>query len=323
MTMTIPHAISRSHGRAAVEWPTAMLACVIFGSFGLLTWFHAALPGWLLVLCGGWTVAWYTSFQHEVIHGHPTRWRRINEALGLLPLALWVPYARYRETHLAHHRDHTLTDPFDDPESWYVDTGRWQAAPRWLKTLLQLNTTAAGRLTLGPLLTVALFLRAEIRDLRADVPGRRRIWLHHTGLAGVVLLWVVGVCGMPLWLYLVAFVYPGSALILLRSLAEHRAETEPGHRTAIVEGAPVLGLLFLFNNLHAVHHTRPRLPWYRIPAAYRRERESWIAGNGGLLYRGYGDVLRRYLLTPHHHPVHPFRDPAIQPSPRVAVSGSA
>ena len=29
-------------------------------------------------------------------------------------------------------------------------------------------------------------------------------------------------------------------------------------RTAIVENAPVLGVLFLFNNLHAAHHAEPQ-----------------------------------------------------------------
>ena len=68
----------------------------------------------------------------------------------------------------------------------------------------------------------------------------------------------------------------------------------------------MLGLLFLHNNLHVVHHNRPGLPWYEIPAAYRRDRDRFIADNDNLVYRGYREVAGRHLLTPHHQPVHPM-----------------
>ena len=57
-----------------------------------------------------------------------------------------------------------------------------------------------------------------------------------------------------------------------------------------------MGLLFLHNNLHVVHHLRPALAWYRIPAFYRSRRERLVRLNGGLLYNGYLDVARRFLL---------------------------
>jgi fatty acid desaturase len=68
----------------------------------------------------------------------------------------------------------------------------------------------------------------------------------------------------------------------------------------------VLGLLLLHNNLHVVHHTRPNLPWYEIPAAYRRDRDRFIADNNNLVYRGYREVAGWHRLTAHHQPVHPM-----------------
>ena len=38
------------------------------------------------------SVAWHMSLQHEIIHNHPTRSRRVNRALGAWPLALWLPF---------------------------------------------------------------------------------------------------------------------------------------------------------------------------------------------------------------------------------------
>ncbi len=85
----------------------------------MLTLFWAAIPIWLLVPLAAWLIAWQGSLQHEVMHGHPTRNRRINDAIGWPPLSLWLPYPIYRVSHLRHHRDEYLTDPIEDPESTY------------------------------------------------------------------------------------------------------------------------------------------------------------------------------------------------------------
>ena len=53
---------------------------------------------------------------------------------------------------------------------------------------------------------------------------------------------------------------------------------------------------------------RAGLPWYQIPAFYRLNRAALIDRNGGLVYRSYFDVARRYLLTPHDGLVHPDWD---------------
>lgn len=46
---------------------------------------------------------------HELVHGHPTRDRRLNRLLGYAPLAVWFPYTLYMESHLRHHNDDHLT----------------------------------------------------------------------------------------------------------------------------------------------------------------------------------------------------------------------
>ena len=164
-------------------------------------------------------------------------------------------------------------------------------------------------------------ISAQIRELEAQEivlvwQGNRlhrRIWLKHMLAVAVVLAWVCGVCGMSFWLYLLAFVYPGTALMLVRSFAEHRAVENMPERIAIVENAPLMGLLYLNNNLHAVHHDVPNMSWYKIPGYYRQHRAQVLAANGGLVYNGYLDVARRYGLTPHDQPVHPLgRIPARQ-----------
>ncbi|EWY35822.1 fatty acid desaturase [Skermanella stibiiresistens SB22] len=288
------------------EGPTWILAAAILGGWCLLTWWHARLSWWQVLPLGAWLIAWQMSLQHELIHGHPTRNPRINAALGFPPLGLWLPFARYRESHLAHHAGDGLTDPRRDPESFYVTSEAWSGMGPVRRALIQANNTFVGRVLIGPALSIVGFITAEAGALARGEWDAWRIWIPHAIGVAAVLAWTWGVCGIPPWSYLALYVYPGLSLTLIRSFAEHRAEAEVSHRTAIVENAPVLGLLFLNNNLHVVHHQRPGLPWYEIPAAYRRDRARLIAENENLVYRGYGDVARRHLLTTHHRPVHPL-----------------
>lgn len=290
---------------ARVEWQTVALAVVIYGGFLALTWFWQSLPIVLVIGLGGWLIAWHGSLQHEVIHGHPTRNQRINDAIGWPPLSLWLPYAIYLEGHLVHHRDEHLTDPIEDPESSYFTRAAWEGMGKVGRKLADWNTTLLGRLTLGPLVMILSFLAQELVLIVRGDRERARIWLSHGAGVAVVLAWVVAVCGMPLWLYLFGFVYAGAALTRLRSYAEHRYAGHHEERTAIVEDTPLFGLLFLYNNLHVLHHQRPGIPWYQIPALYRRHRRALLAINGGLVYRGYRDVARRFLLKPHDDPRHP------------------
>jgi len=259
-----------------------------------------------LLPLGAWFTAWQASLQHEIIHGHPTRSRRVNRLIGCWPLLLWLPFEVYRMSHLVHHRDERLTDPLDDPESHYWTPEQWAEVGFVRRRIIRANATLLGRVTIGPAWSMGRYLAREAVALIRGDRLRRRIWAEHAVLVALVVAWLVLVCDMNLWIYFVAFVYPGTALMLVRSFAEHRAESDIDERTAIVENAPVLGLLFLYNNLHAVHHERPGLPWYRIPGWYRAHRDRLVAENGGLVYDGYLDVARRFLISAHDDPVHPF-----------------
>jgi len=284
-----------------IEWPTLAVAAIIYGGWALATYFHARIPPVLLFAVGGWLVAWHNSLQHEVIHGHPTPWHRLNRLLAAPPLSLWLPFEAYRRSHLAHHATEHLTDPRHDPESRYAEDGAGRALA-FDRVARRLQSTMIGRLTLGPVFEATRFLVLESRRLLQGDNGGLRLWTVHLILVGLIWFWLHTVCRMSLADYLLFFIYPGAALSLIRSFAEHRADAHPAHRVAVVEDAPLLGLLFLNNNLHAAHHDRPGVAWYRLPAFYRRNRERLLRANGGLVYAGYADVFRRYLFQPHDRP---------------------
>ncbi len=292
-----------------IEAPTMILAFTIYGGWVALTYWWHALPPWVVLPLGAWLCAWHMSLQHELIHGHPTGNARVNGALAWPPLNLWLPFALYREQHLRHHRDAHLTDPLEDPESTYMSPEAWAASSGLRRWMHSVCNSFAGRLLLGPAFTITGFWVRQARLLPGRAPWG--VWLGHLAGVCLVLGWVCGVCRVPLWEYALCFVYPGTALTLVRSLAEHRAADRPEDRTAVVEGAGLLGLLFLNNNLHVLHHERPWVAWYALPAEWRESRARLLEGRFGPVYQGYRDVAARYAWRPQHPGPHPLRRPGL------------
>ena len=292
-----------------VDFITLGVAFAVYGAFVALTLFFNNLPLWLAAPLGSLLLAWHSSFQHETIHGHPTSSRRVNRLLGGIPLALWIPYRVYRETHLRHHRHEGryLTEVGRDPESFFLRPGTLASAGRIRRLIHQANCTLAGRFILGPAVAIVTFWLGEARQARAGDNRRILIWSLHFVWVAAVLAWVVGVCHISLLVYVALVVYPSVSVTQLRSFAEHRADPSPRRRTRVVESNALWSLIFLNNNLHIAHHAQPKLPWHRLPAAWRRMRSA--VGDPDLVLRGgYTEVVRNHLLQPLITPEHPGRN---------------
>jgi fatty acid desaturase len=288
-----------------VEWPTFVVLGFCYAAWLLATWFHGWLWPVVFVLIAAPLVTLHSSLQHEALHGHPTRSAALNELLVFPPLGMLFPYRRFKALHLRHHSDAALTDPYDDPESFYYALADWGRLPGWMQRVLDFNNTFLGRFTIGP---AVMFVGFAARDMQLMQAGDRKVmaaWAFHAlGIVGV-LIWIYGVCNIHPALYLLV-AYLGLAILNLRTFAEHQAHESPGGRTVIVEASPVFGLLFLNNNLHYVHHEHPRVAWYDLPALYRSRRAEFLAANESYAFPGYFDMIRRYLFrakTPVPHPI--------------------
>ncbi|MGD9913025.1 MAG: fatty acid desaturase [Rhizobiaceae bacterium] len=288
----------------AIEWPTVGLALgchIAWLVLGLLVWPTYPI---IALISLGIVLALQSSLMHEVLHGHPTRNARINEAFVFLPLGLTWPFRRFKALHLRHHADERLTDPFDDPESYY--RALWQHAqlPPLLQTLLNVNNTMVGRIVLGPWLsTVGFFIGDAKLMLRGDRHIQKAWLLHAAGLAIVLPVIVYGF-GIPLWLYALVSVWIGQSIISVRTFAEHQWSERPEGRTVIVERSP-LSLLFLNNNLHFVHHKQPTVAWYRLPKLFRDRRADWLGMNHGYVFPNYFSLLKHYAFKAKEPVVHP------------------
>lgn len=289
----------------AVEWPTLLICLLCYGGFAVSTAGSdvIGLPLACLILTLSLTL--YSSFHHEVSHGHPFRSPRLNLVLVFPALGWMIPYPRFRDTHLAHHHDPSLTDPYDDPETNFVDPAVWNRWSRPRKRLYLWNNTLLGRMVLGPLITLVVFYKSDFEAVAKGDRGVMQAYLFHAfGLLPVVL-WLLWFGTIPLWLYAPA-VYLSLSILKIRTFLEHRAHEKARCRSVIIEDRGLLSFLFLKNNLHAVHHANPQVPWYQLQARYDAKRQAHQERNGGYVYRSYRQIILEYLLrakdpVPHNH----------------------
>jgi fatty acid desaturase len=291
------------------EGPTWLVLIATFTCWGGLVVFHESIPWYVLMVLGGLVTALHASLIHESVHclrrapglKRVPGW--VRATLFFVPVGFWYPYFMYVRSHTIHHRDADLTDPDCDPESYYYGEQEWQRLGPVMKSIMVANQTFAGRMILGPFIVLVRLVAQEFRSAMIDKTNIVYTWALH--LAGLAVLFgiVSGWAGMPWWQYILFFAYPGMVFSLIRSFIEHRSGDEPGHRTAIVESGWFFALLFLNNNLHVVHHRSPAMKWYEIPAYYRQHRQQIAEDNKGFVFRGYGEVIRRYLFKPTFIPV--------------------
>ncbi len=288
-----------------IDWPTLILACGIYFSFFIVTLAYRHAPWWIICPAGALVVALHGSLQHEGTHGYPTRWRWLNSTIVGWSLWLWLPYLSYRSAHLQHHIDENLTDPTIDPESNYLTPAQWVAMSPLHRLVRQAMRPLLGRMLIGPVYYAFMGLRELLHAvLRGNVPVLRA-WLWHLPAVALVLYWVVVVCNIPLWVYVFGMAYPGTSLALVRSFAEHRAHPSVQGRTIICEAGRFWSLLFLYNNLHVVHHEEPGLAWHKRSARYQERKPEIAARADHYVMPGYRRLFARYAFSAKEPILHP------------------
>lgn len=286
------------------DWPTLVLLLLCYGVWGCALFWLTSISLWLAIPTASLAITLHASLQHEVIHGHPFRDPRLNAALVFPALNLAIPYLRFRDTHLEHHRDAMLTDPYDDPETNYIDPVIWERLPAWKRMVLRFNNTLLGRLLIGPVIAQIAFVKTDVALISKDQPSVLSGWLLHIP-AACLILGLVWFSPMPLWAYICA-AYCALSILKLRTFLEHQAHHSARGRTVVIEDRGLFALLFLNNNFHVVHHMHPKVAWYRLPALYFANRDKYLRRNRGYVYRNYRQIIHHYLLTakdPVQHPL--------------------
>ncbi|WP_282061091.1 fatty acid desaturase [Roseobacter litoralis] len=278
-----------------VQWQTLLVCLCCYGGVTGSTFYADVLGLGLSGVVLTVALTLYSSFNHEVLHGHPFRSTAANTALVFPAMGLLIPYLRFKTTHLAHHHDPSLTDPYDDPETNYTDPAVWNTWSKARQKLYKWNNTLLGRMSVGPVIGLITFYKHDAQQIKN---GNREILVaylfHFAGLVPVVL-WLIWMSEMPFWLYATA-VYFSHAILKIRTFLEHQAHEKARCRSVIIEDRGPLSVLFLKNNLHAVHHAYPTLPWYRLQGFYDKRRDVVLTRNGGYVYGSYAQVASLFLL---------------------------
>jgi fatty acid desaturase len=236
------------------------------------------------------------------LHGHPFKNQFINDAIGGIPVTLWIPYLAFKKDHHEHHLS-DLTNPALDNESYYVSQEQWDKAGRIRRAAWTANRTILFRMFVWTIVsTITYVLSVLKRAVRGEKGDRLAVALHVVGLVFVVYL--VSLSSMPLWQFALGTTYGGRILNAIRPFPEHKYQSGVETRTAMIMAGRFMSLLMLNNNLHVAHHDEPGVPWYRYDTLMQRVNAVQRARDAGVLYEGgYAEVFRRFSFTPVDSPV--------------------
>ncbi len=286
----------------AGEWKTLGVIVAVYGLTVLTVVRYDVLTPWLAIPMLAVLGAWHLSMQHELLHGHPFRNQFINDAIGIIPVTLWIPYLAFKKDHHEHHKS-DLTNPELDNESYYVSQQQWDNAGPIRRAAWTANRTILFRMFVWTIVStisyVTLVLKRAARNEQGD---RLAVVLHVIGVVAVVYL--VSLSSMPLWQFALGTVYGGRILNAIRPFPEHKYQNGVETKTAMIMAGPFMSLLMLNNNLHIAHHDDPKIPWYRVNELSKRVNAVERAREAGVLYEGgYAEVFRKFSFTPVDSPV--------------------
>jgi len=288
--------------RERAEWRTLLVVVAVYGLTVLTVVRYEVLTPWLAIPMLAVLGAWHLSMQHEVLHGHPFKNQFFNDAIGGIPVTLWIPYLAFKKDHHEHHLS-DLTNPALDNESYYVSQEQWDKAGRIRRAAWTANRTILFRIFVWTIVSTMTYVLSVLkRAARNEKSDRLAVVLHVVGVVFVVYL--VLLSNMPLWQFALGTVYGGRILNAIRPFPEHKYQSGVETRTAMIMAGPFMSLLMLNNNLHVAHHDEPGVPWYGYHKLMNRVNAVERARDAGLLYEGgYAEVFRKFSFKPVDSPV--------------------
>jgi fatty acid desaturase len=216
---------------------------------------------------------------HDGVHCLVARSRRVNDFIvnSFVGVPVLLPIHLYRALHLSHHR-HLGADC--DPERVLLYRGQpWTFRPLAAGALLR--QLAGDALAWNGVVMTVRYLRETSGGKSLRLPRTRpypELTLQFVVFAGVVagsvVLWPVTTLRVAL-LWFVPYITVTQLLQKIRSFAEHAtADADPTLSCSWSPGLVGRLTIWPYNiNYHREHHSRPKVPWDRLPAAFPSARQ--------------------------------------------------
>jgi beta-carotene hydroxylase len=258
-TLKLEAEVARRH-TPAFAWPTLVFAVFLFAAFVTVTWMGAAhiLPLWLAALMNAVILyAIYTPLHdasHNAIVPRRKGWMWVNTAVGMLSAApIFMFHHHHKKSHIQHH---VLASTDEDPDQ-YGFVGFWRAF------LVAIPITLLHYLN-------PVTLWCECHRFRM---ARGETALTMT-LYGVYVLIIATVLAMGYWLefvvlWLLPWFFGNLIMLTMFGWMPHQVDREQGrYRDTRIALFPGGDILFLWQNLHLVHHMLPMVPFYKYRALF-------------------------------------------------------
>jgi fatty acid desaturase len=211
---------------------------------------------------------------HDGVHGLVARSRRVNDFIvnSVVGVPLLLPIHLYRALHLSHHRH---LGAACDPERVLLYRGQpWTFRPLAAGALVR--QLAGDVLAWNGIVMAIRYLRETGGGEALKLPRTRpypELIIQYVvfvgALAGSFVIWPVTTLHVAL-LWFVPYVTVTQLLQKIRSFAEHAtAEADPSLSCSWSPGLFGRLTIWPYNiNYHREHHSRPKVPWDRLPAAF-------------------------------------------------------
>jgi fatty acid desaturase/membrane-associated phospholipid phosphatase len=216
---------------------------------------------------------------HDGVHCLVARSRRVNDFIvnSVVGVPLLLPIHLYRALHLSHHR-HLGADC--DPERVLLYRGQpWTFRPLAAGALAR--QLAGDALAWNSIVMAFRYLRETSGGHALRLPRTRsypeltiQYLVFACGVAGSYVLWPVATVHVVL-LWFVPYVTVTQLLQKIRSFAEHAtADADASLSCSWAPGLVGRLTIWPYNiNYHREHHSRPKVPWDRLPEAFPAARQ--------------------------------------------------
>ncbi|MEW6270856.1 MAG: fatty acid desaturase [Thermodesulfobacteriota bacterium] len=239
------------------------------------------------------------AMSHECWHGKAFRHRTLNQLVGawLYAYPIATPYFSDQKRHMQHHR---LLGRPEDPDWIDYERPAFHSAAGIVKFL-------AGQLLGAKLVLRVLDVLRPGRTADEARETQRRVKPARGDLAGMAVMQVLVLGAFALagrwWEYVLLWFVPlvtvTSFLVTFRALLEHvhpDRDVEPARRYYDFSPGPVQRWFVspVLFHLHALHHTYPGVPYYRLPTLRRTILEHGFELPGEVK-QGYVSALLGHL----------------------------